>query len=236
MAGKVDTARAAKKDGSRIAAMVEEFGYPSLPDMKEFMENATTPTYMAMDEAKVECMLHRAMPLRHADPPEEGSAPTVAQQVEKSKSTEKPKTKTKDTEMDGEENTLSLLARGRNSIRSAMRKTASVAALNDEPLHKARAAAAAAEVAADRAMYASAASQLTSRSQWILSPDQLRRPTPAAKLPALSRRGAPCTPCRPPRPSAKDLMNAPLAVQVLCLLLRPRSLSKMLPARPTSTR
>ena len=53
---------------------------------------------------------------------------------------------------------------------------------------------------------------------------------------ALSRRGAPCTPCRPPRPSAKDLMNAPPAVQVLCLLLRPRSLSKMLPARPTSTR
>ena len=186
----LDTARAAKKHGSRIAAMVEEFGYPSLPDLKEFMGNATSPTYMGMDEAKVECMLHRAMPLRHADPPKEGSAPTVAQQVEKSKGTVTPKTKTKDTETDGEENMLSLLARGRNAIKSAMRKTASVAALNDEPLHKARAAAAAAEVAADRAMYASAASQLTSSSQWILSPDQLRRPTPAAKLPSLSL-GAP---------------------------------------------
>lgn len=50
-------------DGNRITAICNEFGYPNQPTIDEFQRQQQQPAYMTLQDARVEAMLHHALPI-----------------------------------------------------------------------------------------------------------------------------------------------------------------------------
>ena len=197
-----DTGRASKyesriggKRGDRISDLCDSLGYPSFMSLPEFLQAEAPAEYMSMPEAKVECMLHRMMPLRDADPRETGDAigsktpdgaGTKADRPQQQMTPASPASTQSPTATRTEAGATSAKNRGQERLKKAGTAASAMSAFKEEPDRAAAARAALDALATHRTLCANIAQQLAPREKIVHSVAQLRRAPSKAQLPSLN--------------------------------------------------